>query len=561
MNLKFVNVTDDIESLKKLRQNVAMSGKYQRAKTSIRKSLTKKKDINSTNSEFIKNPVFLSDDNLKIFKSLEQDVHEAINGKKIFSVIGGFEVIRQCLLSRGWIEKILDGGNRVKIDEKIISETTESSEIKRIVLSHLLRQCPVYFIWQPKYFDGIPININYPLRNRINRLRTSDFTLKEGLHNLAENVQWHTIEGVSELNYLRSFLLMDIYQRDYFHEEYRRTTITSFINFLNEHENFDSLFSDYGEIPIELVFTCLQRLDVHVKVKQHLCIDLEKLTPNNVAAFAVLTNQINGVICQGKKFRFPTYIFNFSMEKFRTNIRVAAAEIHVYWPESKYDGYRNLWILKPINRSRGIGVVLIKDADRVFEHVLRHNENKYIIQKYCERPLLIYNTKFDIRQYFLTVITRESINIWCYKNCYLKFSSQEFSLDNLHESVHLTNNSIQRFYLNGERDPALPFHNMWLLDEFRSYLKTIGKEGLWEQKIYERIKKNLLAVILASLEDTELEMNTFELNGADFLIGFDFDPILLEINANPDLTYSTPTTRNICPKVMEDLIKGENFLF
>jgi Tubulin-tyrosine ligase family len=102
---------------------------------------------------------------------------------------------------------------------------------------------------------------------------------------------------------------------------------------------------------------------------------------------------------------------------------------------------------------------------------------------------------------------------------------------------------------------------MWLLKEFQNYLQMINKSEIWEEKIYPRIKKNLLAVILASLEDTDLEMNTFELNGADFLIGHDFDPILLEINANPDLTFTTSTTRDICPRVMEDLIKGRwNFI-
>lgn len=85
----------------------------------------------------------------------------------------------------------------------------------------------------------------------------------------------------------------------------------------------------------------------------------------------------------------------------------------------------------------------------------------------------------------------------------------------------------------------------------------INKPEVWKEKIYPRIKKNLLAVILASLEDTDLEMNTFELNGADFLIGFDYDPILLEINANPDLTFTTQTTRDICPRLMEDLVKGK----
>ena len=129
-------------------------------------------------------------------------------------------------------------------------------------------------------------------------------------------------------------------------------------------------------------------------------------------------------------------------------------------------------------------------------------------------------------------------------------------MKNLHESIHLTNNSIQRFYTNGLRDQALPDHNMWLLRDFKSYLELIEKANVWEEKIYPSIKKNLLAIILASLEDTDLDYNTFELNGSDFLISDDFNPILLEINANPDLTFTTQTTKDICPRVLEDMVKG-----
>jgi hypothetical protein len=93
---------------------------------------------------------------------------------------------------------------------------------------------------------------------------------------------------------------------------------------------------------------------------------------------------------------------------------------------------------------------------------------------------------------------------------------------------------------------------------FKSYLQMIGKKHCWEEKIYPQIKKNLLAIVLASLEDTDLELNTFELNGADLLIGYDFEPILLEINATPDLNCTTKTTNDICPRVMEDLIRGES---
>lgn len=71
------------------------------------------------------------------------------------------------------------------------------------------------------------------------------------------------------------------------------------------------------------------------------------------------------------------------------------------------------------------------------------------------------------------------------------------------------------------------------------------------------MRKNIVAVVLGSLEDLQFEENSFELNGADFMIGYDFEPILLEINANPDLTYTTKTTKDICKRVMQDVIKGK----
>lgn len=99
---------------------------------------------------------------------------------------------------------------------------------------------------------------------------------------------------------------------------------------------------------------------------------------------------------------------------------------------------------------------------------------------------------------------------------------------------------------------------MWLLKDFKNYLNTLESpnSNIWHEKIYPAMKRNLLAIILASLEDTDLEFNTFELNGCDFLISEDFNPILLEINATPDLSFTTKTTRDICPRVMEDLLKG-----
>lgn len=97
---------------------------------------------------------------------------------------------------------------------------------------------------------------------------------------------------------------------------------------------------------------------------------------------------------------------------------------------------------------------------------------------------------------------------------------------------------------------------MWDNSSFEAYLRQIGKPEMWDTRIYPGMQKAIIAVMLASQDAMDRSKpNTFELFGADFMIGEDFNPWLIEINSSPDLGSSTSVTARLCPQCLEDTIK------
>ncbi|XP_026332774.1 tubulin glycylase 3A-like [Hyposmocoma kahamanoa] len=187
--------------------------------------------------------------------------------------------------------------------------------------------------------------------------------------------------------------------------------------------------------------------------------------------------------------------------------------------------------------------------------IINKTNQKYVVQKYIEKPLLIYDTKFDIRQHYLVTSTYPLV-IWMYKDCYLKFSSKTYTLNNLHKAIHLTNHSVQKHYKNSaERHPELPNSNMWNLYKYKCYLNEIGKQNVWDNVVYPSMRKAIIGIMLSSQHSLATSNNRFELFGCDFILDNDFTPWLIEINTRPDLGPTSEVTANICPQVVADIIK------
>ncbi|NWW71212.1 TTLL3 monoglycylase, partial [Climacteris rufus] len=228
-------------------------------------------------------------------------------------------------------------------------------------------------------------------------------------------------------------------------------------------------------------------------------------------------------------------------------------------PQFGIEGNLNVWILKPSAKSRGRGIVCATRLEEVLQQARRCPAPsvrlcEWVVQKYVERPLTIFGAKFDIRQWFV-VTDWKPLTVWFYQDCYLRFCSQPFSLHSLEPARHLCNVSVQKRYQTPQPDPRVPSDKIWSSKQFQAYLARLGRADAWHRVMVPNMKAAILNALRCTQEQVGSRKGSFELFGADFLIGEDCQPWLLEITSCPTMSPSSAVTRRLCANVQRDTLR------
>ncbi|TMW50931.1 hypothetical protein DOY81_004004 [Sarcophaga bullata] len=474
--------------------------------------------------------------------ALRKHALEAAKQNKIFTIRGNYNSVRFALKSRGWVEKLevhrKPGSlptNQINVcdlsqvlPQRKMGETQRQfiAKVERNIMSRYIENTSSDLLWTPHKEKSDYVEQSRNPNMLINKFNKAPFTNKENLSSFLRDMPSFFEEGIADIRFPRCFNVWSPEELNEFIENFKLTACVAFIKWLIDKYRsggFDAVFSASGKIPYSSIEFAFKRCLDFMDNCQHNDIDVEDPPRIWEHDWDVFLHQHYQMTHEGYKIQAdPQKI----VESLMNRCNHILDNFQCYWPQYSIDGFQNLWIIKPANKCRGRGIHLSNNLKKIINLV---------------NPSIAAKSRFVVQKYM---------------ECYLRFSSQEYTLTNHHESVHLTNHAIQKKYTNnGKRDKRLPSENMWDSYSFQAYLRQIGKQEFWLERIYPGMRKAIVAAVLVSQDHMERTPNTFELFGADFMICEDFYPWLIEINSNPDLAPSTSVTARMCPQCLEDVVK------
>ncbi|XP_017357024.1 tubulin monoglycylase TTLL3 isoform X1 [Cebus imitator] len=535
-------------------------------------------------------------------------VERAVKQKKIFTIQGRYPVIRCLLCQRGWVEKKMvhcSGSTLLPLqkdpDSSVMgdSDTTEDEDEDEdeelqppqlfdfddllkfddldgthSLMSRMVRNETPYFIWTTRR-DVLDYRFLSKDQMINHYARAGSFTTKVGLCLNLRNLPWFD-EADADSFFPRCYRLGAEDDKKAFIEDFWLTAARNVLKLVvksewksypiqaeEEEATGPSLCAgdkqpkkqEKNQVSVspEFVDEALCVCEEYLSNLAHMDIDKDLEAPLYLSPkdWSLFLQRYYQVVHEGAELRHhDTQVQH--CEDILQQLRAVVPQINM-------EGDRNIWIVKPGAKSRGRGIMCMDHLEEMLKLVngnpMMMKDSKWVVQKYIERPLLIFGTKFDLRQWFL-VTDWNPLTVWFYRDSYLRFSTQPFSLKNLDNSVHLCNNSIQKHLENScHRHPLLPPDNMWSSQRFQAHLQEMGAPNAWSTIIVPGMKNAVIHALQTSQDTVQCRKASFELYGADFVFGEDFQPWLIEINASPTMAPSTAVTARLCAGVQADTLR------
>eukprot|EP00842_Homolaphlyctis_polyrhiza_P004826 jgi/Hompol1/5344/HPOL_004348-RA len=225
-----------------------------------------------------------------------------------------------------------------------------------------------------------------------------------------------------------------------------------------------------------------------------------------------------------------------------------------------------VWIMKPTDKARGIGIFIINKLAQIKKWSRDHKmqlsageevwsyancKDTYVVSRYIDNPLLIGSKKFDLRLYVLVTSWRPLVAYrhaqgFC-RFCAVKYNLDAEELDN--NFIHLTNVSIQKYGedYNEANGGKWNFKNlMMFLQSTRGHAAT--------QKLNDEIDSILIHSLRAVSNLMTNDRHCFECYGYDIIVDADLRPWLIEVNASPSLSATTASDRMMKHCLINDII-------
>ncbi|KAM3877904.1 tubulin monoglycylase TTLL3-like [Diretmus argenteus] len=534
-------------------------------------------------------------DRLRTAKAL---VDKAVKKHKVFSIQGPYPIVRAALRARGWVERRMPSPNQhvyrrhcdqnrkgsaandaddsgdddCELDENNPGgvEKEDDSDGMYDIMCRLVRNEMVYFYWTNRR-ETIDTHTLQKEQITNHFAKAGSFTTKVGLCVNLRNLRWFDSSNPDTF-FPRCYMLGAEDERHAFIEDYRRTACSSLLQCIVERKQGVQGEGQKGGkdqpnqnrrkqckrratplVPSKIIDSALKICQEFLDSLEHNDIDISSEKPQSLTKeqWEEFINNYYLVVHDGAEIEDS---FGFV-----DRCQVMLQRLREVSPQLNTDGIHNIWIVKPGAKSRGRGITCAKRLDEILRLVNSDlaliKDNKWVVQKYLERPLLVHGTKFDVRQWFL-VTDWNPLTVWFYKKCYLRFSTRPYSLDTMDSSVHLCNNSIQKHLQPSQlRHPDIPADNMWSCDQFRVFLSSQGLAAQWETVVVSGMKMAVIHALQTTQDLVESRKSTFELYGADFMLGPDLHPWLIEINASPTMVPSTAVTARLCTAVQEDTLR------